>query len=57
MRYFIHEATRMVRTMDDWDAPPPPQWKEVDGAAYDAFRKETKTFSAKTLKNLRSKNA
>lgn len=55
MRYFIDDNRRLVRTTDDHDPQPPPQWVEVTAAQYDAFRKETMTFSPKKLKQLRNR--
>lgn len=54
MRYFVDEARRLVRTTDDVEDLPPQPWKEVTSEQYDAFRKETKTFSPKALKKLRN---
>jgi hypothetical protein len=57
MRYFVDEPRRMVRTTDDHDPRPPTRWVEVSSEEYDAFRKETLTFSPKKLKQLRTENA
>jgi hypothetical protein len=44
MRYFVNHQTRLVRTTDDWDKPPPEPWTEATGGEYDQFRDRTQKF-------------
>lgn len=47
MRYFVNDATRMVRTDDTGNYTPSGDWREVTLADWDEFRAETKRMKRK----------
>lgn len=57
--YFIHRASRLVRTSDLQTLPIPNngEWEQVSLAAWEEFRKETKKLSIKEQRKLHGKYA